>query len=81
MMGLPAIRFPMQNARPIVTAVGRRLQPKHGEPRLHQLVIGKGNEMTTKTAVIDPGAYDMPIPWPLSAENPHAEEVCLREAA
>lgn len=23
---------------PIVTAVGRRLRPKHGEPRLHQIV-------------------------------------------
>jgi hypothetical protein len=24
--------------RPIVTAVGRLLQPKHGEPRKHQLI-------------------------------------------
>ena len=24
--------------RPVVTAVGRRLKPKHGEPRKHQLI-------------------------------------------
>jgi hypothetical protein len=24
--------------RPVVTAVGRLLQPKHGEPRKHQLI-------------------------------------------
>ena len=53
-----------ENTRPIVTAVGRRLRSKHGEPQVPPLVICKGETMTAKTAVLDPGAYDMPEPWP-----------------
>lgn len=34
----PAVTQHPTMSTPIVTAVGRRLRPKHGEPRLHQIV-------------------------------------------
>ena len=40
--------------KPEVTAVGRRLKPKHGEPRKHQLikVDGDGKAKVTKDQVL-----------------------------
>lgn len=71
-----------ENTRPIVTAVGRRLRSKHGEPRLDvrmKLPRGIVAVGSVQNRVLDPGSGEGPIPWPLSAGNPRAEEVCLSE--
>ena len=36
------VRSPTMN-RPVVTAVGRRLQPKHGEPQRHHVISVAAN--------------------------------------